>query len=62
MVSKTDTEFLERYRVILDTVPSIIAERDAKILELIKAGESPTELARLTGLTRARIYQIKAGL
>lgn len=59
MLKESDIEYLNRYRVILETVPSIIRERDAKILELLTAGESPTELAKVSGLTRARIYQLK---
>lgn len=40
------------------------ADRDAKLVRARKTGTGPTELARLTGLGRSRIYQIleRAGL
>lgn len=39
----------------------IDAERRRAIRDALAGGIGPTELARLTGLSRARIYQIRDG-
>ena len=59
MVTESDKEYLTHRREILEMVASVITERDRMIRKLLDTGESPTELAKLAGLTRARIYQIK---
>jgi DNA-binding phage protein len=43
---------------VLERRERAAAARDAALVRARKTGTSPTELARLTGLGRSRIYQI----
>lgn len=58
MLKTSDTEYLEQRRDIITEVETVKQERDQRIRDLLKQGASPTELAKTSGLTRVRIYQI----
>lgn len=61
MLNTNDLEYLERRRDILNDIETVKQERDTRIKQLLETGASPTELAKASGLTRTRIYQIKDG-
>ncbi len=44
-----------------EALAALEPELRAAILDALAAGIGPTELTRLTGLSRARIYQIRDG-
>jgi hypothetical protein len=44
-----------------DNVKGSIAGRNAAIVQALKLGTSVAEVVKITGLTRARIYQIRDG-
>lgn len=53
---------LEQQRVEAEQqIARIDADRRTAILNALTEGIGPTELTRLTGLSRARIYQIRDG-
>jgi hypothetical protein len=43
------------------TLERVKAVRDAYVRDMLAQGAGPTDLARITGLSRERIYQIKSG-
>lgn len=59
MITQADRDYLIERRDILAEVEAVRVEMAEMVRKLLDAGESPTELATLTGLTRARIYQIR---
>ncbi len=59
MLSKSDIEYLAERRDILDQMETIKTERDDRIRRLLAKNGSVGEIVKATGLTRARIYQIR---
>lgn len=59
MTSKKTT--LDRARRTSRAVNQAQARRDAAILDALAANNAAAAIARTTGLSRARIYQIKNG-
>ena len=55
----TDIEYLEERRDILAQMGEIQQERDVHVRKLLADGVPVRELVTVTGLTRARIYQIR---
>lgn len=58
-ISSDDRKYLEDRRGILADLAMIQSERDDKIRALLEEHATVADLVRLTGLTRARIYQIR---
>jgi len=59
MITESDQNYLSERRDTLAEVKAIRVEMAVKVRELVTAGEPVAELVKLTGLTRARIYQIR---
>ncbi len=59
MLDKADIEYLAERRDILVQMDEVKQERDDRVRKLLAAGEKVQELVKVTGLTRARIYQIR---
>jgi len=60
MIEPKNAKYLAQRKIELDLAATSLIERDEKIRELLtnKTAGIP-DLVRLTGLTRARIYQIR---
>lgn len=59
MLSKTDLYYLTERRDILNQMEEVKTERDERIRQLLAKNSSVGEIQKATGLTRARIYQIR---
>jgi hypothetical protein len=59
VLDRVDVEYLVERRDILAQMEVIKGERDDRVRRLLAAGVSVAELVTVTGLTRARIYQIR---
>ncbi|MCU1418746.1 MAG: hypothetical protein JWP32_2920 [Schumannella sp.] len=63
MISDYDAETLDLHRANVaektEALEQAKAGRDDHVRALLAKGVGPTELGRLTGLSRERIYQIK---
>lgn len=58
MISEENATILTEW---VDNLKADAAGRDNAIREALKLGATAIELGKLTGLTRARIYQIRDG-
>lgn len=59
MLSKDDLEYLTERRDILNEMEVVKTERDTRIRQLLAKNGSVGEIVKATGLTRARVYQIR---
>jgi hypothetical protein len=59
VLDKTDIEYLAERRDILVQMDEVKRERDDHVRKLLADGVKVEDLVEVTGLTRARIYQIK---
>lgn len=64
-ISARDRAYVERRAAELaearEAYEAQLADRDDVIRLALEAGMGPTELARLFGITRARVHQIRDG-
>lgn len=63
MINHYDTETLELHRQNIEqkeaALESAKSDRDDFVRALLGRGAMPTEIARVAGLSRERVYQIK---
>ncbi|WP_157509577.1 hypothetical protein [Leifsonia sp. Root4] len=65
MIDEDDAETLAIHVALIEQRTAEVAEavkgRDEQIRGMLAKGAKPTELGRLAGMSRERIYQIKDG-
>ena len=65
MIDEADAETLSDHVALIEQRTAELAEavkdRDDQIRAMLAKGAKPTELGRLAGMSRERIYQIKDG-
>ena len=57
--AKIVTEYAKKVTILTEKLSKATAERDGIIRDALLGDAMPTELSRLTGISRMRIYQIR---